>query len=87
MKNLECENHALKLENDRLRKALEKFAGAMKDSDSGDSASSLNVKSDTSSDKVQNNNGCMIHDFFDLGSNKYTFANNVAAEMLGIPVE
>jgi regulator of replication initiation timing len=87
MKNLECENHALKLENDRLRKALEKVTGAVKDSDSGDSASSLNVKTDDSSDKAQNNNGCMNHDFFDLGSSKYTYANNVAAEILGIPVE
>lgn len=87
MKNLECENHALKLENDRLRKALEKVTGVVKDSDSGDSASSLNVKTDDSADKAQNNNGCINHDFFDLGSNKYTFANNVAAEILGIPVE
>lgn len=92
LKNLECENHALKLENERLRKALAKQNQMLKghDNSTGASSSSLNVALDEQNDATGEG---FASSFEALDSSmaptldkSIECPNNTAAEILGFMV-
>jgi len=83
MKNLECENHALKLENERLRKALAQQLNTKSlDGSASSATTSMDVvRSDAEQDGLVDNKSNVT--YHHLQKEK---ANNTAAEILGITV-